>query len=363
MASKPLPKYLQIYEYFINQIISENYHENQKLPSETEIMEQFSVSRIVAINALKKLSNEGYIHSVARKGSFVSSKSNSIAKAFSNAALEQKRVVLIVPEVQNQFSASFVREIDEQLYANNAYCSIHYSNNSLQRESNLIDYAKKTMADGIILFPCDQDTYTPPLLSAVKKNLPILLIDRDMPGLGLSSVSTDNVEAMKMITSHLINLNHKKIAVFSNTAMKCFSITDRINGFLLEMNANNMFVDPSHIITPNDKDILKEKLNHIIENKLVTSFICLNPYDFETVIQTIQNHGFSCPDDFSVAHFDNIAPDSFIFSQTTHIRQNTVALASKTISILMDSIKEQKNLNQKINIPSNFINGFTTKRL
>ena len=67
-----IPYYHQLKLYILNQIESERWPPNGKIPSEAELGEHFEVSRTVVRQALKELENEGYLTSRKGKGTFVS---------------------------------------------------------------------------------------------------------------------------------------------------------------------------------------------------------------------------------------------------------------------------------------------------
>src|SRR5690348_16586868 len=71
MQNKRKPLYSQIHDHFKSRIISGELQEGDKIPSETEIMEQFSVSRITVVNAMAGLAKEGLIYRIPGRGSFV----------------------------------------------------------------------------------------------------------------------------------------------------------------------------------------------------------------------------------------------------------------------------------------------------
>lgn len=64
-------KYLKIYNEVISQIENGNLEANEKLSSESEMMERYSVSRDTVRKALNKLEQNGYIIKKKGKGSFV----------------------------------------------------------------------------------------------------------------------------------------------------------------------------------------------------------------------------------------------------------------------------------------------------
>ena len=67
----PVPLYHQIKEYLAGQIEQGEFATAQPLPTEAQLIEQFSVSRVTVRRALHELEHEGYITRVAGKGTFV----------------------------------------------------------------------------------------------------------------------------------------------------------------------------------------------------------------------------------------------------------------------------------------------------
>jgi DNA-binding GntR family transcriptional regulator len=64
-------KYVEIEDYFIHNIENGNYELNRLLPSEAELCDQFSTSRMTVNKAMTNLSNRGYIRRIPGNGSFV----------------------------------------------------------------------------------------------------------------------------------------------------------------------------------------------------------------------------------------------------------------------------------------------------
>jgi GntR family transcriptional regulator len=67
-----VPLYYKLYEVLRANIVSGKWNPGHQLPSETELIQQFGVSRITARKALSELVNEGLIYREQGRGSFVS---------------------------------------------------------------------------------------------------------------------------------------------------------------------------------------------------------------------------------------------------------------------------------------------------
>lgn len=81
LPMSPVPLYTQIKDILRDRILDGTYLEHQQMPSESELMSTFSVSRITVRQALGDLQKEGLIFKIHGKGTFVSK-----PKAFQDVA-------------------------------------------------------------------------------------------------------------------------------------------------------------------------------------------------------------------------------------------------------------------------------------
>ena len=66
-----LPAYIQLYHFFVEDIISGAYPYGSKLPSKRVIADETGVSVITADHAITLLDEEGYVQSRERSGVYV----------------------------------------------------------------------------------------------------------------------------------------------------------------------------------------------------------------------------------------------------------------------------------------------------
>jgi GntR family histidine utilization transcriptional repressor len=71
-VSATKPRYQQLKDYIIEQISTGKLQPADRVPSENELVESKSVSRMTANRALRELTDEGYVERVAGRGTFVS---------------------------------------------------------------------------------------------------------------------------------------------------------------------------------------------------------------------------------------------------------------------------------------------------
>lgn len=81
-SKNKVPLYFQLVNNLLDQIDTD-MGPNEKLPTEKEICELYSVSRTTVRLAMSELEKRGYIYRIQGKGSFVSAMKKKLSKLFS----------------------------------------------------------------------------------------------------------------------------------------------------------------------------------------------------------------------------------------------------------------------------------------
>ena len=72
MTSSTVPRYQQVKDLIIGRISNGELRPRDRVPSENELVEAMSVSRMTANRALRELTKEGYVDRIAGRGTYVS---------------------------------------------------------------------------------------------------------------------------------------------------------------------------------------------------------------------------------------------------------------------------------------------------
>lgn len=355
------PKYMQIIHYLRAKIDAGELKPGDRIPTETELMEQFRVSRIVVINAMTKLADEEVIVRYPGKGSFVLDR--PAAPLVSPHPHGQPFLALVLAGITDTYSIQLAQEINAQAHKRDMLCSIYHTCDNCAIETDIIRHLDAQGCSGIVLFPSNQETYNKELVRVWEKGFPIVLIDRDLSGLRLSCVQTDHKQATRIATAHLLDLGHRSIAICSITPMPTLSVSQRIDGYLEEMGNRNQLVDPSLIITSSLTDDYNKQLDAIIEKKAATAFICLNISDYQLVVKRIEKYGLSYPEDFSIVTFDDPRIFPWQKPHPTMILQNAPQIIGEACRILFQMIDSKDYSVEKVLIPPIFVEGSTTRPL
>ena len=99
--SSSVPIYEQIKQSIIKQILDEELHEEEMLPSIRVLAQDIKISAMTIKKAYDELEKEGYLKSIQGKGTFVAPKNTELAKEQAQKNIE-KYIEKIV-DISNRF--------------------------------------------------------------------------------------------------------------------------------------------------------------------------------------------------------------------------------------------------------------------
>jgi len=382
------PLYVQIQEHFKNLILSNELKQNDKIPSEKEVMEQFSVSRITVANALMQLAKDGWIYRVPGRGSFVSEdihdivsnhkillesefrlqslpaeksytsfgSASAVAGKTANTVLpaaggSRKIIGLIMPVLVDYFSIRLIQGINNILEESPYILHIVQTFHSIEREEEAILDLIKNGAEGLIIFPCDTETYNEEILSLKQNKFPFVLIDRYFPGVETNIVRSDGMIGGKLAVDYLWNLGHRDIAICSDSPLPTITVEDRINGYMEGLKKQEALINPALILTDFHVDYkginAEHPLYRFIKNRMATAFITLNGRLGLHILSICREIGLRVPEDVSILTFDDPSPGLDESASLTYISQSEGIMGEEAVKILLNMLEEPPSFDHK----------------
>lgn len=134
------------------------------------------------------------------------------------------------------------------------------------------------------------------------QGIPIVCIDNYMDDSKASFVSIDQYHAGYRITDHLIKQGHERICFVIETAIS--SNVDKFYGFQKALLMNGITFDENmHINLSLSKS--KNFMQFELPNVMPSAFLFDSDHSARNFMISMVGRGYSIPDDFSVASFDN----------------------------------------------------------
>lgn len=163
---------------------------------------------------------------------------------------------VIISDMANPFFAEICKNIETLAYKAGYTVIFASTEENPQRLARLVDTMIGFNVEGLIVAPSLESETA--LSRPVMLGIPVVLIDRDMPGAEFGRVLVDNIDAGRISAKYLIHQGFGKIEMFSYVS-GVTSLTDRETGYAKAMEEAGLKDDVLvHKISYNAHDAKKE---------------------------------------------------------------------------------------------------------
>ena len=114
--SSSVPIYEQIKEQIIEQIMNDELKEDEMLPSIRSLSKDIKISLMTIKKAYDQLESDGYIVSIAGKGTFVASRNSNLVKEHAQKEIEDNIQKAIELAVRYDISKDEIIDLVNMLY-------------------------------------------------------------------------------------------------------------------------------------------------------------------------------------------------------------------------------------------------------
>ncbi len=300
MSSRNTHKYEMVKTYLYSYIQKHALGKGDRIPSENELAEQFSVSRLTARQAISELVNEHVLYRQRGSGTFFNG--------------PMRRVGVLMSYIDSYIFTDIVQGIDQVLQEKNVGMILSSSGNSITREKACLENLVSQGIDGLIYEPAKSAINTANvklLQSIVKRGVKIVCINGYLPDIKAGRILTDDRKGIGILVDKMAQLGHISIAgIFVSDLIQGIR---RYEGFCEAMKKNCRTVEKDQIlwihISDSDQNIHK-MLNAFIDQVLAkrqTAICCYNDIIAQKAIEILVQKGIRVPEDISVTGFDGSA--------------------------------------------------------
>lgn len=233
--------------------------------------------------------------------------------------------------------------------------------NDLTKE--LATYNQSDDIDGLIILATDLSNKV--LTSLIEQtDKPLLFLDATNQLLDANFIGINNEQGIYLALSHLVENGHSNIGyVMSENRINNFN--ERLLAFeKYSINLGlNFNLKDSILASPNTieaQDEVEKQLTDL--DTIPEAFLCENDVIAISFIKTLNQMGYSVPDDISVIGFDNIREGTVITPELTTIEVNQGLIVDTAVNQLI-SIIENKSSTQHIYINCKLVERNSVKRI
>jgi LacI family transcriptional regulator len=278
---------------------------------------------------------------------------SSIARGL--ATNSTQTVGLVVSDITNPFFTAVARGVEDVINQHGYHTIFCNSDEDPQREDEYLRLLSARQIDGLIITPTG--VYSERLLRLAEVGTPIVLLDREAPGIEAPLVNVDNEGGAYRAIRYLIELGHRQIAVLMGMAT-ISTLHARLNGCRRALQESGMTLAEEFIVradprfygttpagngavvrpatnnqmTPSAFEMLGKLLAS--PNRPSAVFVTNNQMTLGT-LYALREHGLRCPEDISLVSFDDHDWAPLFTPPLTVVRQPTYRLGQLAARLLM----------------------------
>ena len=273
------------------------------------------------------------IHSAAKELKY---QPNQIARSLRKGSTNT--IGLIVADISNPFFGQLARVIEDEAARHNYTVIFGSSDEDCSKSSALMEALLNRQVDGLLITPTEGCSKQ--IQSLIKRDIPVVLIDRYFPDISTNHVVLDNYQATWNAVNCFVSNGYNKINMIAYKS-SLVHMQERIRGYREAMKENGLAkeilvkeVRYNHVKSDVDKimdDLLAEKKM----NALLFATNALSIYG----LYAIRKSNVKVPEDLAVIGFDGHEVFDFFQPPISYIKQPLEEMGKESIKILLDQIK------------------------
>lgn len=365
--------YKSIVNYFTEQINTGKLRPDDKILTEMEIGEQFGVSRITVIRAIKELQLMGYIYRIKGKGSFVARLENQTKK--------KSNLIGLVVSYNGQLEPDFLEGVEGVVRSSGYYLTIHNTGNNYENERKIISRLAEEAA-GLILYVQPNEERNLDVFSGLIINqVPVVLMDTQFDEYEMPFVSCNNKKAFFDLTNHVLGCGHRKIAYVGSFSKAYYSTLCRYQGYcsaLIQAGVPlrveyiyDRFIEPDQL-RDSSAEVMEEQQKKAADRAIAyflsldeppTALMAVNDKTAIHLLYAAMRRGLHVPEQLSITGFDNLTESRYLPVGLTTVDQQFKQLGEKAAKLVMNQVLGSYLLEKKHEISGRLLLRDSVKQL
>lgn len=263
-----------------------------------------------------------------------------------NLAIGRTRILgLVVPDISNGFFAELAKGVERTAMDDRYNVILCTTGFDHAREMLYLEMVKSRAVDGIVYAAGSPPSTSE--LARVLGDLPLVLVDEEIPGATVSAFVSDNLEGGRLAARYLLGLGHRRALVVAGSE-GLVSSRQRVDGFTQAWLAGGGHSPPTAVggfTEDGGRDAVQAYVDAMARGE-VTAVFAANDLMALGVLDVMRGAGLDCPGDVSVLGFDDIGLARYARPRLTTVRQDVAALGSAAATALIRALEGTAELDE-----------------
>lgn len=278
-----------------------------RIPSEFELAEQLGVSRSQTRPALRELQLEGYLIRKQGSGSYVAPVSN---RTPSVRVAGTQTVAIVIPQEIYGHANNIVQGFMHRMADQSRQVITYNLNIRRPDDASEVQCLRSVVASGvagIAAWVVNNDGQTREYVQELaERAFPVVLLDRNLPGVDTDFVVTDNKKLGYDLTSALLDRGHRRIGFAGIEHPESSSVQERLAGYRQAIKEASIAFDARLVMRIEDMENAATAVMALRDEP--TAFVCTFEEPLDLLSQQLEALGYRLGEDIDVAVVTDYPP-------------------------------------------------------
>ena len=253
-----------------------------------------------------------------------------------------QNIIVLMKGTSNQLFASLLENIQNRMIGSPYHVVVDYMDEDGNEVLRAIQLCREKKPRGILFMGgnsrhFEQDFH--------RIDVPCVLVTNDASGLpfqNLSSVCSNDDQAVQEIMEQLIRAGHRRIAVIGGDRQISDTTRRRLQGCMAAFRAHQVEFDPEQDyegVRFSSSDGYRAAEALLSRNRNHTAIFCMADVMAMGAIRALSDHGLRVPEDVSVVGFDGLPIGDYTVPRLATVSQSIKTLAQRSVELLTKSIE------------------------
>jgi LacI family transcriptional regulator len=265
-------------------------------------------------------------------------KRNAVARSLKIGRTQT--IGVVIGDITNPFYTDVVAAIQDVLYRAGYGVMLCCNERDVTLQEDHIAVLRDRRVDGLIISPTGEDSHLRKALE--QTHLPVVLVDRILSRFDCDAVILDNRSAVRSLMRYLLSLGHRRIG-FVSGLFGSFTGRERLSGYYEALKEAGITREAGLVQVGNFRidEAYDATLRMMTLAKPPTAIISANNQMVIGVMKALNHLKLSCPEDISVAGFDDFPWADAFRPQLTTIAQPVRAIGEQAAHLLLERLAGQ----------------------
>lgn len=256
-----------------------------------------------------------------------------------------------VADITNPFFTTIIRHIIDFFEQHDIECILCDLNENPNREIRYLSMLKQKNISGIIISPTSESAeYNAAFLKELyASGLPIILLDRDIKGIGLNGVFQNNQDGAYVAVDTLIREGHQKIAFIAGPLTSKPGL-DRMMGYMDALKTHRIEVNHEYVLYGDFRQESGYRLTKqlLSDHPEVTAILPSNNMMACGALKAIYEKGLRTPEDISFISYGKpeFSPD-MNNAGISYLKEPMEQMAEESAQMMLELLNRGKKTRQQ----------------